>query len=97
MADLSGLLIPRERVVVSASTFSQFFLPAFVSYFVMGVLVQRKRTAAMRFALLPIALLCAYRASALDFSFRIPNYRFLNQGLVVSNLPICEDPCLTST
>ena len=51
----------------------------------MGVLVQRKHSRAMRFALLPIALLCAYRAgSTLDFSFGVLNYRYLNQGLVVS-------------
>jgi len=32
-----------------------------------------------------VALLCAYRAgSTLDFSFGIPNYRFLNQGLVLN-------------
>jgi hypothetical protein len=54
----------------------------------MGVLVQRKRTAMIRVALLPVTLLCAYRAgSSLDLSFGIPNYRFLNQGLVVSTHP----------
>jgi hypothetical protein len=87
MLGLSGLLIPHdsERVAVSALTFSTFFLPAFVSYFAMGVLVQRKHTAVMRFALLPVSLLCAYRAgSTLDFSFGIPNYRYFNQGLAVS-------------
>jgi hypothetical protein len=53
----------------------------------MGVLVQRKRTAMIRYALLPVNLLCAYRAgSSLDFSFGIPNYRNLNQGLAVSAL-----------
>jgi hypothetical protein len=53
----------------------------------MGVLVQRKRTAMTRYALLPVTLLCAYRAgSSLDFSFGIPNYRYLNQGLAVSAL-----------
>lgn len=76
---------PQERVALSASTLTTFFLPAFVSYFAMGVLVQRKRTAMIRFALLPVTLLCAYRAgSSLDFSFGIPNYRFLNQGLVLA-------------
>ncbi|KAG2124387.1 membrane bound O-acyl transferase family-domain-containing protein [Suillus clintonianus] len=79
------LHVPEERVALSASTFATFFLPALVSYFAMGVLVQRNRTATTRFALLPIALLCAYRAgSSLDFSFGIPNYRFLNQGLVLA-------------
>jgi hypothetical protein len=51
----------------------------------MGVLVQRKHTAMIRFALLPVTLLCAYRAgSSLDLSFGIPNYRYLNQGLVLA-------------
>ncbi|OAX37617.1 hypothetical protein K503DRAFT_693065 [Rhizopogon vinicolor AM-OR11-026] len=82
MVGLSGLLIPQDRVAVSASTFSKFFLPAFVSYWTMGVLVQRKRTAVMRFALLPVVLLCAYRACVtLDFSFGIPDHRTQNQSL----------------
>jgi len=85
MVGLSGPLIPQDRVAVSALTFSKYFLPAFVSYWTMGVLVQRERTAVMRFALLPVVLLCTYRASVtLDFSFGIPNYRTLNQGLAVS-------------
>jgi len=86
MVGLSGLLIPQERVAVSASTFSKFVLPAFVLYLAMGVLVQRKHTAVMRFALLPIVLLSAYRAAvALDFSFGIPQYRAFNQSLAVSD------------
>jgi hypothetical protein len=89
MVSLGRLLqvVPQERVALSGSTFATFFLPAFVSYFAMGVLVQRKRTAMIRFALLPVTLLCAYRAgSSLDFSFGIPNYCYLNQGLAVSAL-----------
>ncbi|KAG2745637.1 hypothetical protein P692DRAFT_201719798, partial [Suillus brevipes Sb2] len=78
-------VVPQERVALSASTFATFFLPAFVSYFAMGVLVQWKRTAMIRYALLPVTLLCAYRAgSSLDFSFGIPNYRYLNQGLALA-------------
>lgn len=85
MTGLSGLFIPQERVAVSASTFLKFVLPAYASYFAMGVLVQRKHTAVMRFALLPIVLLSAYRAGvALDFSFGIPKYRGFNQSLAVS-------------
>ncbi|KIK34956.1 hypothetical protein CY34DRAFT_97022 [Suillus luteus UH-Slu-Lm8-n1] len=87
MVSLGRLLqvVPQERVALSASTFATFFLPAFVSYFAMGVLVQRKRTAMIRFALLPVTLLCAYRAgSSLDFSFGIPNYCYLNQGLALA-------------
>ncbi|KAG2756735.1 hypothetical protein P692DRAFT_20714656 [Suillus brevipes Sb2] len=84
MVSLGRLLqvVPQERVALSASTFATFFLPPFALYFAMGVLVQRKRTAMIRYALLPVNLLCAYRAgSSLDFSFGIPNYRNLNQGL----------------
>ncbi|KAG1717939.1 membrane bound O-acyl transferase family-domain-containing protein [Suillus occidentalis] len=78
-------VVPQERVALSASTFATFFLPAFVSYFAMGVLVQRKRTAMIRFALLPVTFLAAYRAgSSLDFSFGIPNYCYLNQGLALA-------------
>lgn len=85
MVSFGRLLAPQERIALSASTFSTFFLPAFVSYFAMGVLVQRKRTAMIRVALLPVTLLCSYRAgSSLDLSFGIPNYRFLNQGLVLA-------------
>ncbi|KAG1747051.1 membrane bound O-acyl transferase family-domain-containing protein [Suillus paluster] len=85
MVSLSRLLVPQERVALSASTFSTFFLPAFVLYFAMGVLVQRKRTAMIRVALLPVTLLCACRAgSSLDFSFGIPNYRYLNHGLALA-------------
>lgn len=82
MVSLGRLLLSQERVALSASTFSTFFLPAFVSYFAMGVLVQQKHTAMIRIALLPVTLLCAYRAgSSLDLSFGIPNNRFLNHGL----------------
>ncbi|KAG1735813.1 membrane bound O-acyl transferase family-domain-containing protein [Suillus lakei] len=85
MVSLGRLLAPQERVALSASIFSTFFLPAYVSYFAMGVLVQRERTAIIRVALLPVALMCAYRAgSSLDLSFGISNYRFLNQGLVLA-------------
>ncbi|KAG0708072.1 membrane bound O-acyl transferase family-domain-containing protein [Suillus ampliporus] len=85
LVSLSRLLVPQERVALSASTFSTFFLPAFVSYFAMGVLVQRQHTAMIRVALLPIALLCACRAgSTLDFSLGIPNYRCFNHGLVLA-------------
>ncbi|KAG2158003.1 membrane bound O-acyl transferase family-domain-containing protein [Suillus bovinus] len=85
MVSLTKLVVPQERVSLSVSTFSTFFLPAFASYFAMGVLVQRKRTAIIRVALLPVTLLCAYRAgSSLDLSLGIPNYRFLNQGLVLA-------------
>ncbi|KAG2151595.1 uncharacterized protein EDB93DRAFT_1083287 [Suillus bovinus] len=77
------LPVTQERVSSFVSTFSTLVLPTYLSYFVMGVLVQRKRTAIIRFALLPITLLCAYRAgSSPDLSFGIPNYRFLDQGLV---------------
>ncbi|KAG2111007.1 membrane bound O-acyl transferase family-domain-containing protein [Suillus discolor] len=89
MASISRLLVPQERVSLSVSTLSTCFLPAFVSYLAMGVLVQRKRTATIRFALLPVILLCAYRAgSSLDFSFGTPNYRFLNQGLVLATFTL---------
>ncbi|KAG2111523.1 membrane bound O-acyl transferase family-domain-containing protein [Suillus discolor] len=85
MVSLSRLLVSQERVSLSVSTFSTFFLPAFVSYLAMAVLVQRKRTAMIRFALLPVTWLCAYRAgSSLDLSFGIPDYRFLNQILVAA-------------
>ncbi|KAG2050709.1 hypothetical protein BDR06DRAFT_939961 [Suillus hirtellus] len=85
MVSLSRLLVYQERALLSVSTFSTLFLPAFVSYLAMAVLVQRKRTAMIRFALLPVTLLCSYRAgSSLDLSFGIPDYLFLNQILVAA-------------
>ncbi|KAG2151598.1 membrane bound O-acyl transferase family-domain-containing protein [Suillus bovinus] len=78
------LPVTQERDSSFVSTFSTLVLPTFLSYFAMGVLVQRKRTAMIRFALLPVTLLCAYRVgSSLDLSFGIPNYRTFNQCLVV--------------
>ncbi|KAG1753264.1 hypothetical protein EDB19DRAFT_1869781, partial [Suillus lakei] len=78
----STLLVPQERVALSRSTFSTFLLPPFVLFLVMGVLVQRKHTAMIRLAVLPVILLCACRAGlSLDFSCGIPNYRNLNNSL----------------
>ncbi|KAF9234627.1 hypothetical protein BU15DRAFT_89926 [Melanogaster broomeanus] len=74
-----------ERAVVTPYTFATVFLPAFLGYYAMAVLVQLPGTRLSRGALLPVVLWMALRANmSLDFSWNYPGLLYLNQGLALA-------------
>ncbi|KAF9223536.1 hypothetical protein BS17DRAFT_146814 [Gyrodon lividus] len=73
-----------ESTVVTSYTFATVFLPAFLGYYAMAVLVQLSGTRLSRAALLPVVLWMALRACmSMDFSWNYPGLAYLNQGLAL--------------
>ncbi|KAL4063516.1 hypothetical protein V8B97DRAFT_1530451 [Scleroderma yunnanense] len=87
--NLMASYLPQQRVIVSWHNLATIFLPALLGYYTMAVLVQLPRTKLYRLALLPAVVWSTIIAGmTLDFSWRRPEYVYLNEALAATMFTI---------